>query len=343
MQYRYVPNLRWKRGEKAALKHLSTNGHTDVQPLFLLGADQFKAKKATKNNPALPAPRVVAEDIAAYWGTDPFFLDASSLSSTGLPQHRLSDIAAECRNLGLSLIPCADLGMSSSYAAAISAIVHVDGRGVGLRIDLQELTSMPSWIGSWVFPLAETDLIVNFGDQAQQVHSLGNILISAFQSIASGWRSVTMVGTSMPENFVGLSAGTHLLPRFEKHIWDMLNSAPLPYRLDFGDYATVSLAPPPPGIAWGYPISVRYTLPNETLICRGVRTKGVGAQDMDVQLLGHAKTISNYGPARGSLPHCWADQEIDDIANGNTNPGNLEHWVRIGVNRHIELVRSMLP
>lgn len=343
MVYRYIPNLRWKRGEKAALKHLSAIGRTDIQPLFSLGSDQFKSKKATKNNPTVPAAKVVANDVKTYWGSDPFFLDASSLSSTVLPHHRIIDIAVECRRLNLSLIPCTDLGVPSSYAAAISSIVNADGRGIGLRIDLQELTSIKGWVSSWPFPLAETDLIIDFGDQAERVHALGPILNNAFQSVGSGWRTVTMVGTSMPENFMGLAAGTHLLPRFEQQLWNQLIATPLPYRLDYGDYTTVSLAPPPPGIAWGYPISVRYTLPNDILVCRGVRTKGVGAKDMDIQLLGHAKTIYNYGAGRSALPYCWADQEIDAIAHNNTNPGNLEHWVRIGVNRHIELVRSMLP
>jgi hypothetical protein len=64
--------------------------------------------------------------------------------------------------------------------------------------------------------------------------------------------------------------------------------------------------------------------------------------DMDVQLLGHARTIRGYA-GRGALTHCWGDEKIDRIAARTDGPGNLETWVQIGVNRHIELVRSRLP
>ena len=100
--------------------------------------------------------------------------------------------------------------------------------------------------------------------------------------------------------------------------------------------------PSPQGIAWGFPINVKYTLANGFLICRGVKTTGLGAQDMDAQLVGHAGTIVAF-PTRAPLVHCGGDRHIDDIYSGATGPGNLETWVTIGVNRHAELVRHLLP
>ena len=99
--------------------------------------------------------------------------------------------------------------------------------------------------------------------------------------------------------------------------------------------------PPPAGIKWGFPINVRYTLPQDFLICRGVSTTGYGGVDMDKQLVGHAKDIVSYsGRHRIS---CWGDGEIDNIASGKTSQGNLETWVQISVNRHIELTRQQIP
>jgi hypothetical protein len=145
----------------------------------------------------------------------------------------------------------------------------------------------------------------------------------------------------MPENFGGFLAGLHTIPRDEVHLWAALAKAGLPYRIDFGDYATPPIAEPPPAIAWGYPINVRYTLAQEFLICRGVKTTGFGGVDMEPQLIGHAKSIVAYSQ-RGRI-HCWADDLIDQIAATSQGQGNLETWVHIGINRHIELVRSLLP
>jgi hypothetical protein len=343
MSIRYIPNLRWKRGEKNALSDLTTSSKTGIWPLFLLGADQFKPRKATKTKPPVPASVIVATDIQSIWGQSPFYLDASPISPTP-GSHRFIDIASECRSLGLNLIPATRLGVHSDYENAVLKTASTDGRGVCLRIDLQEMTTMASWVSAWPVPMSETDILVDFGDQVTQVAALGPSLNHAFQTMYQGnaWRSATIAGTSMPENFMGLNAGLHTIDRREKKLWEQLTTSGLPFNLNYGDYASVTTAAPPPGIAWGYPISVRYTLDDAFLICRGVRTMGAGSKDMDIQLVGHAQSINKY-PGRHPLGHCWADIEIDAIAARSSKPQGLEHWVRIGVNRHIELVRATLP
>lgn len=75
---------------------------------------------------------------------------------------------------------------------------------------------------------------------------------------------------------------------------------------------------------------------------QGVGTTGYYGVDMDQQLLGHAQNIVNFAN-RGPLAHCWGDAEVDAIAAGSKPPSNLERWVQIGVNRHIELIRANLP
>lgn len=340
---RYIPQLRWKRGERNALFNLSPLGKTNVSPLFLLGTDQFKPKKATALKQPVPASVVIAQDVATCWGSTPFYFDASSIADVSGYPHRFEAIATECRNLGLQMIPATRLGVSKSYLAAVQSIAAIDSRGISLRIDLQEMTSLSTWVAGWPFQMQETDLLIDFGDQAGTIATLGDALNIAFRSLHGGsnWRSVTTVGTSMPANFTGMRQGAHTIKRHEKFIWEQLVAFGLPYALDYGDYATVTTAAPPPGIAWGYPISVRYTLTDSFLVCRGVRTKGFGARDQGDQLKDHAKVIVAT-PNRGALAHCWGDQEIDAIAIGKS-PQGLEHWVHISVNRHIEKIRSILP
>jgi hypothetical protein len=343
MVHKYVPLLRWKQGEKQALLNLSAAARIDVVPLILLGSDNFKDKKQTKNVASIPAAEHFAHELAEVWGTSPIYLDATAIGDTPGQSHRLTDIAAAARAMSSMLIPATTLGASLDYQAAVVAASQADGRGVCLRIDLQEMTSLSTWLENWPVPVPQTDLIVDLGENVAVVAALGSTLFRAFSSLHQGthWRSVTIAGTSMPENFTGYRAGLHLIPRSERVLWTKLTASVLPYKLDFADYATVSTGAPPTGIAWGHAINAKYTLASEFLICRGLRTTGLGAVDMEVQLVQHAQNIVSH-PARGALSTCWADQAIDDIAASRRGPGDLAAWLGLGVNRHIELTRSLL-
>lgn len=343
MVYRYLPILRWKRGERIGLKQVSVAGTKDTVPLFTLGADQLKGKRPTKSRTAISAADLFANDVFDTWGTRPFYLDASSLQIVTPGSHPITNIASSCRAVGANLIPATSLTAPSDYQTAVQNINRIDGRGIALRVDLQELGSASHWAPTWIAPLAQTDLIADFADIIGTVASVTPAVIHSFQHLhgAGSWRSVTTAGTSMPENFAGFLKGLHTIPREEWNLWIALTKAGIPYRIDYGDYTTPPLGEGPPQMAWGFPINVRYTLAKDFLVCRGVKTTGFGAVDMDAQLVGHAQSIVSY-PARGAI-NCWADTMIDQIAALKQKPGNLETWVQIGVNRHIELVRSMLP
>jgi Beta protein len=197
---------------------------------------------------------------------------------------------------------------------------------------------------SWPHALDQTDLIVDLADRVGVIADLGSSLELAFRNLhrADEWKSVTIAGSSMPENFSDYDKDrVHLIERVEWTLWQQLIALSLPYRLDYGDYATVATTPPPTNIRTGFPINVRYTLPTQFLICRGVRTRGEGAKDQDKQLIGHANTIVRY--KKRSRLTCWADTMIDKIAEGEEKPGSLETWDKIAVNRHIERVRSDIP
>jgi hypothetical protein len=341
--YRYTPILRLMRGERVGISKLTVAGKSDVIPLFVLAPQQYVGKKQTKSHPAIPAPSVIANDIMTAWGQSPFFLDCTGLSPISATHHPILDIAAACRAIGLMLVPVTRLGAPAVYQNAISTIVGTDHRGLCLRVDIAQMASAAHWQPQMPFPPNHADLIIDLADNVQATAALGQVVAQAFQQLHAGqaWRSVTVAGTSMPENFQGVPAGLHLITRHEWALWSTTVNQ-VPYTLGYGDYATVPFTPPPSGIAWGFPINVRYTLANEFLICRGVATTGFGGVDLAPQLIGHATNIMQYA-ARGALANCWADQVIDNIALSVASPQGLEHWVQIGVNRHIELVRHLLP
>lgn len=312
--------------------------------MFLLGSEQFKIKPATKTTAAVPPPAAFSQEVLQNWGTGIFFLDCSSLSALPNQPHPLVPISTSLRSSGLAMVPVANLDATPLYMAAVQAVDNLDNRGVCLRIDMQEAFSVSTWLHQWPFQTLRTDLVIDFGENVATAAAVGNLLDTMFQGINNqgAWRSVTLAGTSMPQNFTGFTAGQHLIPRIEAQLWNRLTALPLPYQLDFGDFTSITTGVTPSNIAWGYPINAKYTLPNHFLILRGVKTTGPSGVDMDIQLRSHAVTIGTYSP-RHRIANAWGDDTIDQIAAGNAQPKGLEHWVQLGVNRHIELMNAILP
>ncbi len=338
MATRYVPIMRWKRGEKIGLKNVLASSKARVFPIFELESDQFKLKAATSRQSALSAAEVVVKDVIECWGTSaPFGLFFKSA-------HSLTEIATVARSNNLKMIPVTTLHAPPSYQSAIIAIQNIDRRGIVLRISLNDAATVSTWMPSWPLHPSKIDLIIDIADQVSVVNGLGVIVDNLFKGLHKNyqWRSVTLSGTSMPQNFTGYVSGVHVIERLEFDLWQRLCAVGLASQLDYGDYTSTSIAPAPSSIAWGYPINVRYTIGRTFLICRGVRTVGSTGIPANVQLRGHANTILNTS-GRGPITHCWADQRIDAIALGTEGPQTLEHWVRIGVNRHIEEIIRILP
>jgi len=344
MRYRYIPILKWKRGERRAIKAVTPDMAKGVCPLITVTEETFADQSETARSEAMSASFPFADEIYKHWGARPFYLDASAIQPLAGGVHPLIDTAKHCRELGARLTPATTLAANAAYEAAVLKVAQIDNCGVALTVDLREFTSAAQWLPSWLHALNQTDLILNLADKVATISDLGPVLEMAFRGLQRGieWRSVTVAGTSMPANFIEYDKDeVHLIDRKEWTLWQHLISLSLPYRLDYGDYATVPIAPPPSDLGWRFPINARYTLPTQFLISRGVRTRGEGARDMDKQLIAHANTIVEY--KKRSRLDCWADETIDKIAAREKSPEGLEHWVKIAVNRHITRVRTDIP
>jgi hypothetical protein len=250
MPVRYTPILRWKQGERIALVKLSPAAREDVTPNIVIMQGQFDPsskpknpskvvrRKTSKKSPP-PPTEYLAKQIADAWGKTTFFLDASDLNGT-LSKHPLDDISAKANAAGLSLAPSMKLSAPSVYAAAVARVAKQDGRGVALRITLDQIGNA-TWMGKWPIPFAETDLIIDLANSVATVLALGRSIFAPFQSLhrANAWRSVTLAGGNIPANLSGYTVGRTSLPRAELQLWSSLKAANLDYQLHFGDYTTI--------------------------------------------------------------------------------------------------------
>ena len=352
--HKYTPLLRWKAGERQALSELSPAAKAFVEPLIMLGSEQYAATKSPSKKPPrrtpkkalLSAPEAFVQQVLRAWGSEQnVLLDASDLSDTG-GAHHLDLIAQTARDEGVKLIPATRLEVAPGYQQAVKRLLSVDRRGVALRIRLAELASAPTWLRTWLCSPSETDLIVDLGNSVGDVAALGVPVLDAFAALHDGpnWRSVTVAGGSMPQMLSGFKVGATPLTRSELKLWRGLNLYGLPYRIDFGDYATVAPDALTIDVPGSFSINAKYTLRDSFFVLHGVRTKGAGSLDRDVQFRNHAGDIVRL-PTRGGLAHCWGDSQIDKIAAGGTSvsAGSPTTWVSFTVNRHIEVTRAHLP
>jgi hypothetical protein len=167
-----VPFLRWKRGEQVALHHLSDAAKACVKPLILLASEQYKERKARGKTEARTSAMAFCEEAKSALVGMPFMLNAAELPDDE-GEHPLLHIAESARETGLTFIPVARLDDPEPYLKAVQSVANTDGRGVALCVDLEEMTSAASWDGTWFCPPSDTDLIVDFADNVDNVAKLG--------------------------------------------------------------------------------------------------------------------------------------------------------------------------
>ena len=70
----YVPILRWKAGEKRALRQLYPDDKRRLTPLIEWSRPGEVAPQEDRQA-STPEPRDLAQDIMRHWGARPFFCD----------------------------------------------------------------------------------------------------------------------------------------------------------------------------------------------------------------------------------------------------------------------------
>lgn len=107
----YVPILRWKAGEKRALKGLLPRDKAGMTPLFEWSRAGEVSPEEDRVTP-VPTPRELDADILKHWGARPFFCDSHRFCSDHLGSDliALRRFATELANGGLRPIPVLGLG-----------------------------------------------------------------------------------------------------------------------------------------------------------------------------------------------------------------------------------------
>jgi hypothetical protein len=142
----YVPIVRWKAGERIALRELYDEDKAGLTPLIDLPPDNVE--KALNKKISLTAfASELRVQILECWGRRPAFLDVSNLTARVDPNQRIAftqNFYKQANVIGLTLVPVISLG-GVSAARGHNRITSI-GNDICLRLNQDDLE--PQWAGS---------------------------------------------------------------------------------------------------------------------------------------------------------------------------------------------------
>lgn len=336
----YVPILRWKGGEIAAIRDVSKIDRLRLTPLFELPAPKSAGDPPRDGKQETMIE--IAAEVASNWGGGYAFFDLRVRDVAVLPgaAHPVEEFFAAARERKLRLIPVTGLRRSSAFQEAVRNVVATDCRGVCVRLSREELASsnLKEMIDAHLMRLGvhprEADLVVDLEIVGETGFDLGEIC--ARVPYLTGWRTFTVAGSSFPQDLQDMEEGSNYVPRWEWRAWKNQICQDLPRLPTYGDYATLHpfLSEWIPGM--NPSASIRYTTDEQWLVMRGrgIHTENSGGHQQYPALAQLLCTRSEYRGQHFSA----GDKYLHDIRTGTKHTGNPTTWLRTGVNHHLVFV-----
>ena len=339
----YIPILRWKRGERIALRNLQGDIKAQMTPLVELIPGDFKTGNAAAVDNKLYK---IAEDLFKNWGQAPLFVDLGLLypavrASNGL--HPIEVLCREAHIRQLSLIPVTGLDRTESYLSAVASIIKEDHRGACIRLrrpDIQRptfLTDLGRLLTQLELSPPHVHLLVDYQIINNSCPSFAN-LCSLLPNL-SQWRTFTIASGAFTKDLSGFGKNRqHIHTRLDWLTWhgQIASSPPLPRPPSYSDYTIqypiFEEIPSFPNIS----ASIRYTAEEYWVIMRGEGLRnedgpGFAQYPANAQLLCDRPEFCGAGFSYG-------DAYIEEMGRQSEKTGTPETWIRAGINHHLTFV-----
>ena len=343
---RYVPVLKVKRGEKAALQSISSALTPRITPLLEI-VERKPDKSPTVEAHLLSAFKGLAEAVRPFGR---FLLDAREIEPDG-PAGALAafDLAS---TTGTPFTPVTGISRSVDIAAALDHRNH----GIAIRLTRLEFEAgrLPGDLNAFLarhgLRHEEVDLIVDLGP-------VDDLVLPGVAAFAEGflaavpdpnrWRSLTLSGSAFPSSMAAVDRDSQgRVDRTEWQVWrDVLlpNRKQLPRMPAYSDCGIQH----PKGVEGFNPQTmaasacIRYALGKEWLLIKGESTRRRPPSEQFPEL---ARRLVQ-GPLRSDFAgegHCAGCAAMKAAATGAPRLGSPEAWRRFGTIHHITLVVQQL-
>lgn len=341
----YLPILKWKAGEKGALKRLSTDLKEQVIPLVEFVKKEKQVKTEGKKIAYIPIPDtdVFRDDLQHIKEN---FSDMSIFVDTSL----LTDLDRETATVAI----CQKINLFEDNARPVVYISELENEfsqetkdllkeeGFCLRVlgyELEELKNLN--ISS--SEKQKIHLVIDFGVTDTSVESVAPVLLGG--NLCKHWKSISLASGAFPRDLSSFSVDT--VGRQSRTDWlawkqvkKQLNG--LISLINYGDYTVrhpifENLRTP------NTSCSFRYTGDDEWFVFRGLSRKAKNSPG-NIQYRAHAVTIvedeqyqySGEDFSDGDLYIKSKAQLVDDEGKPlDKKCGNSTTWLQAGVSHHI--------
>src|SRR6266480_2979301 len=334
----YVPILRWKAGEKGALKGLYQNDKEGITPLIEWSRPGEVSPQEDRETPT-PSPSDFALDILKHWGPRSFFCDLRWFSDNNLggDLRALRSYAQELATTGTRAIPVIGLEDGVDFKRVLSPLIAQ--QGLCLRVKYSELTQrdLATRIGDFLSTVnlswSKVDIVFDFETHCREI----NIAALCSLSPIGACRTFTVAAGSFPMDLRGFKGPqTFYLPREEWVQWlDQIEKSLL-RRPSFGDYATLHPVLTTSQYGLNPSATIRYTTEDYWLVMKGEGLHNEGGPGY-AQYKANAMLLMRR-PDFSGPDFSAGDEYIVEVARDHTSFGNPTTWIRAGVNHHVTLV-----
>ena len=340
----YVPILKVKRGEKAALGRVATVLRPRITPVLEI-VERTPDKVLEQH--LTTAFKNLADSLYGY---PRCFLDVREIAPDGSAAAAAAFERAV--HAGIAFTPVTGITRTVDVAAALS---HQD-RGLALRLTRSELNDddlssrLDSFLEDHQIAAATIDLIVDLGAVENLIGAgIGALANECLTNVPShdSWRTLTVSACAFPASMGGISRHSHqLVERADWTAWrDYLYAfrsslARLP---SFGDCAIQH----PQGVEGFNPImmqvsaSVRYTIEENWLLIKGESTR-FNPPSFQFPELATRLVYGHLNQYFAGPEHCAGCQSMKAAADGTSGYGSAEAWRRLGTIHHISQVMQGL-
>lgn len=348
-QWKYQPILKWKQGERIALRELTATQWQDVVPVLELPA-VVAVPDAAGLKAELPSycDGIAKHFIATFPDDQAIGIDTRFVSTGYSRQLRLASVVTKAlaKKSGRFLLPV----ISESMVTANPTDLHLLGEFPELILRVQtpmvDATQVAALVDAVVAAGVKRKKLHLVVDQYSMVNEDANAGFAAVTpyldaALACGCASTTIAGGSFPVNLMGMKSGVTDLPRVEWTIWKLLQASGNYPSVRYSDYAVTNPAPLPeldpkqvnPSVQIRYAASTFWRL----FKAGGFKNGRPNQYHLLCQLLlGDAV----YSGATFS----FGDANYDKAANGpaGKNNGNPSSWRRDATSHHLVLTAAAL-
>lgn len=342
--WKYLPILKWKQGERIALREMYEEHWEVTVPLVELMAEPysqdltaFKAKiDATGHEieDATPEGQVIAIDTRYV---DPAYHNQVKL------------LLSVCKRIAKAsnrqVIPVVSEAMSSLDISRLAE----EFPDVVLRIHTPSVLPMqlPGYVDDLVksgYAKTGIHILIDQFSIVKEDVSAKTALAKLFlkEAFTTGCSSVSLGGGAFPIDLTGYKQGMHTIPRVEWQVWTRIQRSGEFPELRYSDYTVTNPAMPPavdpsqlnPSIA------IRYAGPTEWHLYKGGGFKG--AKSGTYAALCKLLVID---PVFSGAPFSFGDGEYAKKAASTKTPnrnGNPSSWRKEATSHHIAFVVSKL-